>query len=240
MTTGRINQVAGSWGRPGVGSGGARASRPLAILRFLSSSRSARVREGRVHCPWRPHFTRFATVMSSRGFTDARSRQGPPQDIKLQSAAEKAGDGWESTIFSLFPGSLFFFSPFSSQTDPAAGPTGARARGGSIDAAVGGVPTIPPRYPFSSSPRLAARGSRRPWTYGVLLVEPVQGPNAYNVELRVFFTRADLELARDQPPHIYCKSTIAPSPRTPLKHADQGENRGPRRVHQFPFPFTRL
>ena len=50
--------------------------------RAIRSGRVSRRLSGR-------RFTRFARIMSSRGFADARSRQAPPPDIKLQSTAEK-------------------------------------------------------------------------------------------------------------------------------------------------------
>ena len=167
--------------------------------------------------------------MSSRGFADARSRQAPPPDIKLQSTAEKrvrearaiGGTSVPPACSRASPGrvpcAVESFSGVLFQPTPR-GP----ARGAGVRCGYGGHPSSPATF-VSIHANLASPGRKelpgfRKDDRGSAC-EPVQGPNAYNVVLRVFVMEV---LDRSRPlPHISCGYPDTPPPDIDLQHASR-------------------
>ena len=210
MTTGRINQVAasGSGGTAAGPSPGLREAARAGLARaarfriffpsFPSFSTAPRPRPGRqtgvgarggqggtlrsgLPAASGRRFTRFARIMSSRGFADARSRQAPPPDIKLQSTAEKASARRGRSGVPLSPRACVPVLSWpddvcyrvlrrSLPTDP--------ARGAGVRCGYGGASLFPCHLRFHPcQPRLAwPQGPPGvPWTTGVLLASPCKG-----------------------------------------------------------------
>ena len=194
-------------------------------------------------------FTRFARIMGSQGARPVRRSRRAADPTRHQAPVHgREGRVREAraTGLPLFP-LVRRFPVLPGRTARAVGlsgvlyqPTspGRRARGTYV-AAMGRGPL--PQPPLSFHANLASPG-RKDLPGSVddrgSSCEPVRGPHAYNVVLRVFVTRV-LDRSRP-PPHISCGWSDTPPPKTTLQHAFQWGFSTLQIVRQFLFPFTPL
>ena len=159
--------------------------------------------------PLGTRFTRFARIMSSRGFADARSRQGPPPDIKLQSAAEKAhakglGRAPEASSSTTSIRNVLFADR------PGRGPARGAHGGWSARLSTGSS------FPLHSglSLKIFASLDRKD-------LQPISGVylcSGARLHCPLHFISWEGSIARLPLPHISCGSTRTPYGLPPLKH----------------------